>query len=146
MNDSRKTLIALAAASALAAAAATTSAGAQTVSTWAKVTQTRPIYTQVSDPQQRCYTERVVDTDVMRLDEAPIGVRGTVIEQRGGHDLVAVPHERDVQRCNTVDNGRTQLQGYEVHYLYGGREYTTQLPYDPGENIRVNVDVQPENH
>jgi uncharacterized protein YcfJ len=37
-----------------------------------------------------------------------------------------------------------QLQGYEVHYVYGGREYTTQLPYDPGQRLRVNVDVQPE--
>jgi uncharacterized protein YcfJ len=145
MNHSRKTLIALAVAGALAAAAASTSAAAQTISTWAKVTQARPIYTQISDPQQRCTTERVIDNDVMRLDEAPIGVRGRVIEQRGGHDLIAVPHEREVQRCNTVDNGRQQLQGYEVHYLYGGREYTTQLPYDPGEHIRVNVDVQPEN-
>jgi len=46
---------------------------------------------------------------------------------------------------HTVDTTRMQLQGYEVRYLYDGREYTTRLPYDPGTRLRVNVDVQPEN-
>jgi uncharacterized protein YcfJ len=145
MKHSRKSLFALAAAGGLALATASVPAGAQ-ISTWATVTQTRPIYAQVSDPQQRCWSERVLDTDVMRLDQAPIGVQGRVIERPNGNDLVAVPHERDIQRCGTVDNGRMQLQGYEVHYLYGGREYTTQLSYDPGQRVRVNVDVQPESH
>lgn len=142
MKQPRKSLVALAAAAGLAAAAAT-SAAAQ-VSTWATVTQARPIYSQVNDPQQRCWSERVVDTTVMRVDEAPIGVRGQVIPQPHGNDLVAVPQARDIQRCGTVDTTRMQLQGYEVHYVYGGREYTTQLPYDPGQRLRVNVDVQPE--
>jgi uncharacterized protein YcfJ len=144
MNHSRTSLFGLVATGGLAALVAAP-VEAQPVSTWATVTQSRPIYSQVSEPQQRCYTEHVLDTEVMRIDEAPIGVRGTVIPRPGGNDLVAVPRERDVQRCNTVDNGRLQLQGYEVHYLYGGREYTTQLPYDPGQRVRVNVDVQPEN-
>jgi len=141
MRHSSRTFLALAAAAGLTAAAA--SASAQ-LSTWATVTQARPIYAQTTDPQQRCWSERVVDTTVMRLDEAPIGVRGKVIEQPGGHPLVAVPEARDIQRCGTVDTTRMQLQGYEVHYVYGGREYTTQLPYDPGQRLRVNVDVQPE--
>jgi uncharacterized protein YcfJ len=92
-----------------------------------------------------CWNERVTDVDYMRLDQAPIGVRGKVIERGGGNDLVAVPRDREVQRCRTVDNGRMQLQGYEVRYVYDGREYTTQLPYDPGTRVRVNVDVRPEN-
>ena len=112
---------------------------------WAQVTQSRPIYASINDPQQQCWAERVTDTEVMRLDQAPIGVRGKVIERPGGNDLVAVPHEREVQRCGTVDTTRMQLQGYEVRYLYDGREYTTRLPYDPGTRLRVNVDVQPEN-
>jgi len=142
MRHSSTSLLALAAAGGFAALAAT-SAGAQDAA-WATVTQSRPIYSQISDPQQRCWSERVVDTTVMRLDEAPIGVRGKVIEQPGGHDLVAVPQARDIQRCGTVDATRMKLQGYEVHYVYGGREYTTQLPYDPGQRLRVDVDVKPE--
>ena len=57
----------------------------------------------------------------------------------------AVPRDREVQRCGTVNNTEMQVQGYEVHYLYDGREYTTRLPYDPGSRVRVNVDVHPEN-
>jgi uncharacterized protein YcfJ len=143
MKQSRKPLYALAIAGGVTLAALAPNAGAQ-VSTWATVTDARPIYSQINDPQQRCWTERVTDTTVMRLDEAPIGARGQVIERRGEHDLLAMPQTRDIQRCTTVDATRQQLQGYEVHYQYGGREYTTQLPYDPGQRIRVNVDVQPE--
>jgi uncharacterized protein YcfJ len=139
---SRTSLYALALGGSVAAFA--TSAASAQVSAWATVTQARPIYSQVNDPQQRCWSERVIDTTIMRVDEAPIGVRGQVIPQSRGNDLVAVPHERDIQRCATVDSTRMQLQGYEVHYVYGGREYTTQMPYDPGQRLRVNVDVQPE--
>jgi uncharacterized protein YcfJ len=54
---------------------------------------------------------------------------------------VVVPRDREIQRCRTVDTQRMQLQGYEVHYVYDGREYVTQLSYDPGSRVRVNVDV-----
>jgi uncharacterized protein YcfJ len=137
-----KPVHALFAAGGLAAAVAMPAAADYT--TWATVTQSRPIYTQVSNPQQQCWTERVADTEYYRLDQVPIGVRGTVIDRGGGNDLVAVPRDREVQRCRTVDNGQMQIQGYEVHYLYDGREYVTRLPYDPGPRVRVNVDVQPQ--
>jgi uncharacterized protein YcfJ len=108
---------------------------------WAPVTLKRPIYGEINDPTQECWTERVVGQETMRVDEAPIGVRGHVVEGPGGHDLVVVPRARDVQRCRTVDNTQMQLQGYEVHYVYDGREYVTRLSYDPGARIRVNVDI-----
>jgi uncharacterized protein YcfJ len=109
--------------------------------TWAPVTSKRPIYAEGSEPSQQCWTERVIDHDTMRLDEAPIGVRGKVVEGPGGKDLVVVPHEREVQRCRTVDTPTSQLQGYEVHYVYDGHEYVTRLSYDPGSQVRVNVDI-----
>src|SRR3569832_1047759 len=132
MTQSRKSLMALAVASAIAACGAP-AASAQGVTTWATVTQTRPIYSQVNDPQQRCWSERVVEQQVMRVDEAPIGVHGSVIPQPHGNDLVAVPREREVQRCGTVDTTRMQLQGYEVHYVYSKHKNTTQKPNDPGQ-------------
>jgi uncharacterized protein YcfJ len=109
--------------------------------TWAPVTSTRPIYSEINDPTQQCWTEHVVGHEAMRVDEAPIGVRGRVIDRPGGNDLVVVPRAHEVQRCQTVDNTRMQLQGYEVHYVYDGHEYVTRLSYDPGSRIRVNVDV-----
>jgi uncharacterized protein YcfJ len=111
---------------------------------WATVVSTRPVYTQVATPQQQCFNDRVVDTDYYRLDQVPLGARGHVIERGGGNDLVAVPRERLVQRCETVNNLEQRIEGYEVRYIYDGREYTTRLPYDPGSRLRVNVDVRTE--
>ena len=35
-------------------------------------------------------------------------------------------------------------QGRIVAYEYHGRRYETRLPYDPGERVRVRVDVFPD--
>jgi uncharacterized protein YcfJ len=51
-----------------------------------------------------------------------------------------------VERCevNYRDEWSEQIDGYRVTYVYDGREYTTQMPYDPGQRIRVGVEVRPE--
>ncbi|HEY0684903.1 MAG TPA: glycine zipper 2TM domain-containing protein [Steroidobacter sp.] len=51
--------------------------------------------------------------------------------------------EEIVQRCETRYEKRYEerVDGYRVTYEYHGREYTTRLPYDPGERIRVRVAV-----
>ena len=36
-----------------------------------------------------------------------------------------------------------QVSGYDVTYEYGGRTYTTRTSYNPGNRIRVRVDVTP---
>jgi uncharacterized protein YcfJ len=53
---------------------------------------------------------------------------------------------RDVQRCQVRydDTVEQHIDGYRVTYVYGGREFTTRVPYDPGDHIRVRVDVEPE--
>jgi len=53
--------------------------------------------------------------------------------------------ERVVQRCDVrYDNQyEERIDGYRVTYEYNGREYTTRMPYDPGEKIRVRVAVAP---
>ena len=33
--------------------------------------------------------------------------------------------------------------GYQVDYEYCGQRYSTRLPYDPGERLRVQVAVRP---
>jgi uncharacterized protein YcfJ len=46
------------------------------------------------------------------------------------------------QRCRTVDAGyREVVRGYTVVYRYAGRDVTTQLPYNPGNTVRVAVGV-----
>ncbi|MFT4726381.1 MAG: hypothetical protein ACI9UN_000876 [Granulosicoccus sp.] len=52
---------------------------------------------------------------------------------------------RDVQRCNRTVESRTesQLQHYNVTYLYKGRKFVTQLPRDPGKQLELQVTVAP---
>ncbi|MFA5937924.1 MAG: glycine zipper 2TM domain-containing protein [Sinimarinibacterium sp.] len=49
------------------------------------------------------------------------------------------------QRCEIVDASRYEqrVEGYDVAYRYNGRIYHTQMPYDPGNRIAVQVDVRP---
>ena len=48
-----------------------------------------------------------------------------------------------VQRCRHVDNIKSVTTGYMVTYEYAGQRFSTQLPYDPGNQLRVNVAVTP---
>lgn len=41
-------------------------------------------------------------------------------------------------------DGYSNVQQYDVTYEYAGRQYTTRTNYNPGERIRVRVDVRPE--
>ncbi|MGY4516731.1 glycine zipper 2TM domain-containing protein [Lysobacter sp. HA18] len=49
----------------------------------------------------------------------------------------------DPMQAGAYESGRN-VQGYDVTYEYGGRQYTTRTAYDPGSRIRVRVDVRPE--
>ena len=64
--------------------------------------------------------------------------------QRASRDVPVerVPVTREVQRCSDVADGR-RIAGYDVRYEYNGREFRTRMPYDPGPQIPVNVEVRP---
>lgn len=53
--------------------------------------------------------------------------------------------ERVVERCEVRhrDSWEERIDGYRVTYEYAGREYTTRMPYDPGDQLRIRVDVTP---
>jgi len=65
-------------------------------------------------------------------------------ERRGGYAAVP-PREYTVQRCETRyhDEWQERNDGYRVTYVYNGRRQVTELPYRPGDRIRVRVDVSP---
>lgn len=48
-----------------------------------------------------------------------------------------------VQRCRQVDNYQAVTTGYMVTYEYDGQRFSTRLPYNPGNQLRVNVAVTP---
>lgn len=51
-------------------------------------------------------------------------------------------------RCRTINEARYQqrMQGYDVTYRYRGQIYNTELPYDPGSRLQVQVDVSPRRY
>jgi uncharacterized protein YcfJ len=55
---------------------------------------------------------------------------------------------RTVERCEVSydESWEERIEGYHVTYVYNGRRMTTRLPYDPGDRIRVRVDVRPDHH
>lgn len=54
-------------------------------------------------------------------------------------------YSRPVQRCNTTvrESREERIDGYRVLYQYKGQKYETRMPYDPGRELRVRVDVRP---
>jgi uncharacterized protein YcfJ len=74
-------------------------------------------------------------------------VAGAAVGAAVGYDAAArrsgTVREEIVQRCEVRYEKRYEerVDGYRVSYEYNGREYTTRLPYDPGERIRVRVAV-----
>ena len=54
-------------------------------------------------------------------------------------------YSRPVERCSTTmqQHQEERIEGYRVVYRYNGQKYATEMPYDPGREIRVRVDVRP---
>lgn len=79
-------------------------------------------------------------------------VAGTLIGAAVGHDAArrraghaTVQYSRPVERCKTVmrQHREERIDGYDVVYKYKGQRYSTRMPYDPGRELRVRVDVRP---
>lgn len=79
-------------------------------------------------------------------------VAGALIGGAIGHN-VSVDRQRElygdpgrsIERCDVRyrDRYEERIDGYEITYAYAGRQYVTRMPYDPGERLRVRVDVTP---
>jgi uncharacterized protein YcfJ len=127
---------------------------------------------QVNVPQQECRTEyvQVQQRQERGVGGAIIGgVAGGILGNQvgGGHGRTAATAagavvgalvgdrmennnvsggtvtEQPVQRCRTVDRWETRVNGYAVTYEYRGHEYTTVLPRDPGDRLRLRVALTP---
>ncbi|MCS6947496.1 MAG: glycine zipper 2TM domain-containing protein [Steroidobacteraceae bacterium] len=62
------------------------------------------------------------------------------------HDRWRDHAPRSIERCEVhyEDRWHEHIDGYRVTYEYNGRRYTTRLPYDPGNRLRVRIDVFPD--
>ena len=72
-------------------------------------------------------------------------ISGDRLENNGTQQgaVETVTSEQPVQRCRMVDNFESRTTGYNVTYEYKGRQYSSVLPYDPGNRLKVNVTVTP---
>lgn len=46
---------------------------------------------------------------------------------------------QNVQRCRTQTFYENRVVAYNVAYEYAGRQYSVQMPYDPGPNIQLQI-------
>ncbi len=49
----------------------------------------------------------------------------------------------DLSRCRRVAVNDGAVAGYDVRYVYRGREYTTRMAHDPGRRLTVREDGRP---
>jgi len=127
----------------------------------------------IETPRRECYDDvRYVDSNPPQAAGRTLlgGIIGGVIGHQIGHghgnDFATVAgaaigagigynsamrqygtqtREETVERCDVRYDHEVEerIEGYRVTYEYNGREYTTRLPYDPGERIKVRVAVAP---
>ena len=133
----------------------------------ARVVASTPIYETISEPRRECWTETVgyetrsssngsggailgaiaggllgstVGKGDGRVAAAAVGAAtGAVVGDRMGSSPRYETVPQQVERCRTTDNFRQVLAGYDVRYRFQDREYSTRLPYDPGNWVTLNV-------
>lgn len=73
-------------------------------------------------------------------------IAGAVVGDRVDNDgrPVAQTQEQAVRQCRTVDSVESRTTGYDVTYDYRGRNYTSLMSRDPGQQVRLHVSVEPE--
>ena len=62
----------------------------------------------------------------------------------GCASTTSTPYNNGYNNGNGYYTGNAGVSAYDVTYEYGGRNYTTRTNYNPGNRIRVRVDVRPE--
>ena len=80
---------------------------------------------------------RTAATAVGAIAGAIVGDR---MENNGNNTVVT---EQPVRECRNIDHWQTRTSGYSVTYEYRGHDYTTVMPYDPGERIKLHVSLTP---
>ncbi len=133
--------------------------GAQEVG---RVLSSTPVMQQVGVPRQVCTNEQVAVQPAksgagVAMGAIAGGAVGNAVGSGGGRALAtfiglvggallgdriegAPPAQvQHVQNCNTQTFLENRVVAYNVLYEYAGKQYTVQMPNDPGPTIRVQV-------
>jgi uncharacterized protein YcfJ len=127
-----------------------------------RVITSTPIIQQVAVPRQVCNTEQVVTPGQKSGAGAAMGAiaggaignsigngngraAATVLGLFGGailgdHVEGNAPSEvRNVQNCTTQTVYENRAMAYNVVYEFAGKQYTVQMPSDPGPTVRLQI-------
>lgn len=138
---------------------------------WADVLRVDPVYgvARTEVPHQECYDQQVVQHDPGNsvagslLGAVVGGVLGHTIGHGDGRTAATVAgavaggavgnrvsdhggdYTTNQTTCREVSSVSEQrrVMGYDVEYRYRGEVYLSRLNYDPGERLRVRVNVSP---
>ncbi|MCY7308259.1 MAG: glycine zipper 2TM domain-containing protein [Rhodoferax sp.] len=127
-----------------------------------RVLSSTALINQVSLPRQVCSNETVQLTSQSSGGGAVLGAVaggavGNAIGQGSGRaaatllgivggamlgDRIEGPgsvQNQNIQRCSLVNMTENRVTGYQVVYEYAGKQYSVQMPYDPGPTVRLQV-------
>ncbi len=140
---------------------------------WADVLRVDPVYgiARTETPRQECYDQPVVRQAPSSGSAAGTilgavvgGVLGSTVGKGDGRTAATVvgavaggavgnnvsrgsdqTYQGTETRCRDVSTVSEQrrIAGYDVEYRYRGEVYVSRLNYDPGERLRVRVNVSP---
>jgi uncharacterized protein YcfJ len=138
---------------------------------WADVLRADPVQgiTRTEVPRQECVDQPVVRRDRGNSAAGTVlgavigGVLGNTVGKGDGRTAATVAgavaggavgnrvsdhggdYEGTQTQCRQVSSMSEQrrIVGYDVEYRYRGEVYTSRLNYDPGERLRVRVQVDP---
>ena len=129
----------------------------------ARVVTTTPIVQQVAVPRQVC-SQQQVTTQPHKSGAGAImgaiagGTIGSALGGRGSDRALGTaigafggaifgdkiegappPEVRTVQTCNNQNFYESRIVAYNVLYEYAGKQYTVQMPQDPGPTLRLQI-------
>lgn len=123
-----------------------------------RVISSTPVIQQVAVPRQVCGVQPVVQQQSSGGGAVIGAIVGGLLGNTIGHgmgraaatglgvvagagigDSVENRGQQFAQQCSTQTTYENRTVGYNVVYEYAGKQYSTQLPYDPGQNINLQV-------
>ena len=128
----------------------------------ARVVSSTPVMQQVAVPRQVCQ-EEIVTTPGQKSGAGALmgGIAGGAVGNAigGGNGRAAAtvlglfggailgdkiegspaPESKLVQHCGTQTFYETRTVGYHVVYEYAGKQYSVQMPHDPGQFIQLQI-------
>jgi uncharacterized protein YcfJ len=107
-----------------------------------KVISSVQVIQQVAVPRQVCSQGGVLGNQIGggngKTAATMLGIFGGAILGNNIEGAPA-PQTQTVQNCTTQNVFENRVMGYNVTYEFNGKQYSVQLPRDPGPTIKLNV-------